>query len=415
MATGSDSLDISRSRGLPRRGHPLRVRPRAAPGSSCGECQILDQVGRFDPLASNTEGKMRNARRLRGVIVTRSRIIAAALVFVVTLAVGALYWRSGSQQKPGAHSPSAVPLAPPTQSDVGKKIDVSGMTQAGFHTPTGNIACVMSAGSGVRCDIRVKDWTLPRPPDCDYDWGNSLTLGSQATAGCVSDAIDYESLVGKPGAAWFESSRDATVDRPGIGKVAALRYAFTMVAGNFSCAVSEAGVRCSNTRSKASFFMSRSNFEINSETTATKRAELDIADAGEFYVAGAWSGYFFTSPSGRFQCGIRAGYYGTGDYWAGCHGDTSPIPKRPQRCPEAIGWGHGMEVAEPGAISPRARYLCASEVIYAPANGSANVLEYGRAFSVEGFTCSSLASGITCKHTSTGHGFTIASKTNSLF
>ena len=47
-----------------------------------------------------------------------------------------------------------------------------------FHSPSGNIRCVIDGTSFTRCDITNRDWSPPpKPRSCEFDWGNSLGLG----------------------------------------------------------------------------------------------------------------------------------------------------------------------------------------------------------------------------------------------
>src|SRR5215207_9166652 len=47
-----------------------------------------------------------------------------------------------------------------------------------FHSPSGNIRCVIDATSFTRCDITNRDWSPPpKPRTCEFDWRNSMGLG----------------------------------------------------------------------------------------------------------------------------------------------------------------------------------------------------------------------------------------------
>jgi uncharacterized protein DUF6636 len=62
-----------------------------------------------------------------------------------------------------------------------------------FHSPSGNIRCVIDRTSITRCDITNRDWSPPpKPSSCEFDWGNSLGLGIRGRGRflCVSDAVD---------------------------------------------------------------------------------------------------------------------------------------------------------------------------------------------------------------------------------
>lgn len=123
--------------------------------------------------------------------------------------------------------------------------------------------------------------------------------------------------------------------------------------------------------------------------------------------------YYFTSPSGKFSCGIiRADTAPSHKAAAGCHGPTQPIPPRPSTCPSTISWGKGMQVNSDGAVS----FICTGGVIYAPGSGTdPPSLDYGRTLSINGFSCSTATTGVTCKNDASGHGFIIADSSHRTF
>jgi hypothetical protein len=60
-----------------------------------------------------------------------------------------------------------------------------------FFTPSRNIACAVSPKS-VRCDIASKSWKPPpQPPDCQLDWGNSVSVSSTEGSRilCAGDSL----------------------------------------------------------------------------------------------------------------------------------------------------------------------------------------------------------------------------------
>ena len=64
-----------------------------------------------------------------------------------------------------------------------------------FHSPSGNIACMIATGAWAeaRCDIFEMTTRLPPPPaDCDLDYGHAFAIGLQASKGtrlCVGDTV----------------------------------------------------------------------------------------------------------------------------------------------------------------------------------------------------------------------------------
>ena len=102
-----------------------------------------------------------------------------------------------------------------------------------FHSPSGNIRCLIAAKTFTRCDITARDWRPPpKPRSCEFDWGNTLEVGIRGRGrfGCVSDAIDP-------------------------GRV--LAYGEAIQRGRFRCRSRRSGMRCVNTRNGHGFALSR--------------------------------------------------------------------------------------------------------------------------------------------------------------
>jgi hypothetical protein len=102
-----------------------------------------------------------------------------------------------------------------------------------FHSPSGNIRCVIAAKSLTRCDITQRDWQPPpKPSSCEFDWGNTLEvlLHGRGRFGCVSDAVD---------------------------RGRALPYGEAVTRGRFRCRSRRSGMRCVNTRNGHGFALSR--------------------------------------------------------------------------------------------------------------------------------------------------------------
>jgi Family of unknown function (DUF6636) len=102
-----------------------------------------------------------------------------------------------------------------------------------FHSPSGNIRCVIDRTSFTRCDITNRDWSPPpKPASCEFDWGNSLGLGFRGRGHfiCVSDAVD-------------------------MGR--RLDYGEAIRRGRFRCRSKVTGMRCVNLRNNHGFALSR--------------------------------------------------------------------------------------------------------------------------------------------------------------
>ena len=102
-----------------------------------------------------------------------------------------------------------------------------------FHSPSGNIRCVIDRTAFTRCDITNRNWSPPpKPRSCEFDWGNSLGLGFRGRGRflCVSDAVDR-------------------------GRV--LDYGESIQRGRFRCRSRTTGIRCVNVRNGHGFALSR--------------------------------------------------------------------------------------------------------------------------------------------------------------
>ena len=105
-----------------------------------------------------------------------------------------------------------------------------------FHSPSGNIRCVIARTQLARCDITRRDWSPPpKPPSCEFDWGNTLEvlLHGRGRFGCVSDAVD-------------------------AGRK--LPYGESIRRGRFRCTSRRSGMRCMNLRNEHGFALSRERY-----------------------------------------------------------------------------------------------------------------------------------------------------------
>ena len=68
----------------------------------------------------------------------------------------------------------------------------AGATLRFFHSPSGNIDCLVSAGYA-RCDIRARTFKTPkRPATCELDWGSAVSVGAtnrRSAFACVGDTV----------------------------------------------------------------------------------------------------------------------------------------------------------------------------------------------------------------------------------
>jgi hypothetical protein len=108
----------------------------------------------------------------------------------------------------------------------------------------------------------------------------------------------------------------------------------------------------------------------------------------------------FTSPSGNVGCIIDSAY-------VRCdvsERDWTP-PPRPADCEFDYGQGISPSVGE------KAAFVCGGDT----ALGGGKPLDHGQSVSVGLMQCDSTESGITCRDTKTGHGFTIAREACQVF
>jgi len=119
-----------------------------------------------------------------------------------------------------------------------------------FESPSGNIDCLISAGNDppfVECDLGGVTWSVPRPADCDLDWG-----GGEDGSGRVSLSVDGEA--GAVCAGDITVGPDAPVMVP---------YGQAVWLGEeLVCRSSEAGMRCESLLSSSGFQVSRAAFDV---------------------------------------------------------------------------------------------------------------------------------------------------------
>ncbi len=107
---------------------------------------------------------------------------------------------------------------------------------AAFSSPSGNIGCFIDRAF-VRCDIRHKDWDVPRPKGCELDFGQGLTVSRRARRGRVVCAGDTALTGAHP-----------------------LAYGKRIRRGGNRCTSRVSGMRCTNRRGHG-FFLSRQRFK----------------------------------------------------------------------------------------------------------------------------------------------------------
>jgi hypothetical protein len=110
-----------------------------------------------------------------------------------------------------------------------------------FLSPTGNIGCMIVAGTSARCDIAKRNWSPPpRPSSCPnvVDFGQGLEVGN--------------------GAARFVCAGDTARD-PSSGK---LRYGTASQVGAFTCVSRVTGMTCTDSSTGHGFTISVQGYRL---------------------------------------------------------------------------------------------------------------------------------------------------------
>lgn len=139
------------------------------------------------------------------------------------------------------------PTATPGPDDVVLDSD-AGVTT--FQSPSGNIGCAMVSADDdpayVRCDIGDVTWSVPRPGDCDLDWG-----GGENGVGVLSVAVDGEAAPVCAG----DTIRDQDAQVVAYGQA-------IWLGEELVCRSAETGMRCESLRSGNGFEVSRGELDI---------------------------------------------------------------------------------------------------------------------------------------------------------
>jgi hypothetical protein len=108
----------------------------------------------------------------------------------------------------------------------------------GFISPTGNVACTLDA-DWARCDIIARDWAAPaRPADCEFDYGQGISLGpgEQAQFVCAGDTA--------------------------FGPDEVLPYGDSIKAGILRCESADSGIACRDIQTGHGFSISREAYRL---------------------------------------------------------------------------------------------------------------------------------------------------------
>ena len=115
----------------------------------------------------------------------------------------------------------------------------SALTLEAFQSPSGNVACVMTA-KYTRCDISDRAWNPPAAPgDCQVDYGQGIQLPAEGPASfvCAGDTV---------------LNPEAPV----------LEYGTSSEVGLITCESDESEIECENA-SGGKFSLSREEYDLN--------------------------------------------------------------------------------------------------------------------------------------------------------
>ena len=124
--------------------------------------------------------------------------------------------------------------------------------------------------------------------------------------------------------------------------------------------------------------------------------------------AGETTGYYFTTPSGKWRCAILARTK------AGCQASSSwrsglGITGEPDSVPDAAG-----QDATPNAIvvdrEGDPQFVALEQPDFWLDPGPANALQFNRILAAAGFRCNVQESGVSCQSETTGKGFTFSAE-----
>jgi hypothetical protein len=170
------------------------------------------------------------------------RLLTAVAMFSAVLALAACGGESSGAQSEKAQSPTErmtpQPAARPNNVTSAALADRQVYELSGFVSPTGNVACMIDA-DWARCDIIDRDWSPPpRPADCEFDYGQGISLapGEPAQFVCAGDTA--------------------------FGADEVLPYGDSITAGVLRCESAEAGITCRDTQTTHGFSISQQVYQL---------------------------------------------------------------------------------------------------------------------------------------------------------
>ncbi|MFZ0833331.1 MAG: hypothetical protein WAM92_09640 [Mycobacterium sp.] len=145
--------------------------------------------------------------------------------------------------------------------------------------------------------------------------------------------------------------------------------------------------------------------ETATPSTPTGRSDPNLVDASDYYVnADGLKGYYFTTPSGKWNCAILP------HSQAGCQATSGALGVPGE--PDTVQTGDG-EAVEPNAIAvgddgdPGFTWLARPG--FSVKSGKPLVLDLGKTLAAAGFRCNAQETGVSCLNEGTRKGFTFSS------
>lgn len=169
------------------------------------------------------------------------RLLTAVAVFAAMLALAACGGGSSGAQSEKTQSSTERTTQPATRPDKATSAapaDREVHELSGFISPTGNVACMIDA-DWARCDIIDRDWSPPpRPADCEFDYGQGISLapGEPAQFVCAGDTA--------------------------FGTDEVLPYGDSITAGVLRCESADAGITCRDTQTSRGFSISQRAYQL---------------------------------------------------------------------------------------------------------------------------------------------------------
>lgn len=169
------------------------------------------------------------------------RLLTAVAVFAAMLALAACGGGSSGTQSEKTQSSTERTTQPATRPDKATSAapaDREVHELSGFISPTGNVACMIDA-DWARCDIIDRDWSPPpRPADCEFDYGQGISLapGEPAQFVCAGDTA--------------------------FGTDEVLPYGDSITAGVLRCESADAGITCRDTQTSRGFSISQRAYQL---------------------------------------------------------------------------------------------------------------------------------------------------------